>query len=84
MSTDRDAYDLPETPERRLVLEMVLDKKIHTWAGDAIHNDTNKPLDPPLNRAFRELARAGLIIGEIFTGNKLLFVPLCDDTFTWD
>lgn len=67
-ASDRDAYDLKETPERRLVLEMVLEKKIHTWAGDAISNDTNKPLAPALNRAFRELSHAGLVIGEIFTG----------------
>jgi hypothetical protein len=68
MAADRDAYDLSETPERRMVLDMVLEKKIHTWAGDAISNATNQPLAPNLQRAFHDLSRAGLIIGEVFTG----------------
>jgi len=66
--SDRDAYDLTETPQRRVVLEMVLDRRIHTWAGDAISNATNQPLPPDLQKAFHEITRAGLVIGEIFTG----------------
>jgi hypothetical protein len=66
--SDRDTYDLTETVERRLVLKMVLDKEVHTWAGDAISNATNKPLEPQLQQAFHDLTRAGLVIGEIFTG----------------
>lgn len=68
MATDRDAYDLPETPERRMVLGMVMDNQVRTWAGDAISNDTQKPLAPPLQRAFHDLNRAGLVIGATFTG----------------
>lgn len=65
---ERDAYDLTETPERRLVLELVLDKKIHTWAGDPVDNQTQQPLAAPLIKAFRELNHAGLIVGGTFTG----------------
>ena len=68
MAADRDAYDLPETPERRMMLQLVLDKKIHTWASDPIDNETNQPLSPPLTRAFHDLSRAGLVIGAEFTG----------------
>ena len=68
MAHDRDAYDLEETPERRHMLQLVLDKQIHTWAADPIDNATNRPLSPPLTRAFHELSRAGLVIGENFTG----------------
>lgn len=66
--SDRDQYDLDETPERRMVLGMVLDKEIHTWAGDAISNATNQPLEPNLQKAFHEITRAGLVVGQIFTG----------------
>lgn len=68
MKTDRDAYDLSETPERREVLRMVLDRELDTWAGDGIVKATNLPLAPALQRAFRDLNRAGLTVGATFTG----------------
>lgn len=68
MTADRDAYDLAETPERRMVLGMVADRQIHTWAATPIDNATQLPLDSPLIEAYHELARAGLVVGETFTG----------------
>jgi hypothetical protein len=68
MATDRDAYDLTETPERRLVLGYVIDSKIHTWAATPISNATQQPLEEPLIRAFHDLGRAGLVIGDVITG----------------
>lgn len=65
---DRDQYDLAMTPERRDVLRMVMDRELHTWAGDAIVTSTNLPLSRANQRAFHELARAGLVVGVTFTG----------------
>lgn len=68
MKADRDAYDLAETPERRDVLRMVLDRELETWAGDGIVKQTNMPLSRPLQDAFHDLNRAGLVVGTTFTG----------------
>lgn len=68
MAADRDAYDLTETPERREVLRMVMDKELETWARDGIVKATNLPLAPPLQRAFHDLNRSGLVVGTTFTG----------------
>lgn len=65
---ERDAYDLTETPERRDVLKLVLAGELETWAGDGIVKQTGMPLSRPLQKAFHDLNRAGLVIGGTYTG----------------
>lgn len=75
MPTDRDAYDLEQTPERVVMLGEVLHKQIYTWAniplrkappdGVASHDEQ---YSPAMIKAFQDLGRAGLVIGETLTG----------------
>jgi hypothetical protein len=75
MPTDRDAYRLEASSERKAMLADVLAGQIYTWAniplrknaGDGVApHDEQYP--PAMIKAFQDLCRAGLVNGEYVTG----------------
>ena len=71
MSTDRDAYDLEETEARKHTLAQVLHGELSCPVGaDPVFRGKapkgHHPMVVP--EAYRDLARAGLVIGDVITG----------------
>jgi hypothetical protein len=69
--TDRDAYDLEQTDARRHTLAQVLHGELECPRGaDPVYRGTPPSGTHPLvvPEAYRDLARAGLVIGDQITG----------------
>lgn len=71
MPTDRDAYDLEPSTERKTMLEQVLRGRVYTWAGTPLRKDVpahEEAYDIAHTAAYKDLVRAGLVVGEHITG----------------
>jgi hypothetical protein len=71
VSKDRDAYELEETPARKHTLAQVLAGELACpRGGDPVFRGTVPPGTHPMvvPEAYRDLARAGLVIGDVITG----------------
>lgn len=71
MPTDRDSYDLEQTPARKHTLAQVLHGELSCPRGaDPVFRGSapsgHHPMVVP--EAYHELARAGLVIGDVITG----------------
>jgi hypothetical protein len=68
MAKDRDAYELEKSSAAAAVLAMVLRKEIYTWSGTPISKRHDQPLSREHQSAYRLLANAGLVVGDVITG----------------
>jgi hypothetical protein len=67
MSKDRDAYDLEPSDDRKFVLSLALERELFTAGARAVDTD-GKPLTVECQQAYRDLNRAGLLVGTTYTG----------------
>lgn len=71
MSRDRDAYELEQTEARRHTLAQVLHGELGCPHGsDPVYIGRHRPGMHPMivPEAYRDLVRAGLVVGDVITG----------------
>jgi hypothetical protein len=71
MPKDRDAYELEPNSFRKAVLALAIEGDLHTEGGQAFSVDEDDfayPLEGQFQDAYKELNRAGLLVGTTYTG----------------